>query len=95
MGDMQVRFGDLESLADDIKTRVDGIEGKIGELDGQIKQIDGLWEGSAQEGFIAKKNEWYTAAEHLKGVLKKIETAVRVSTDGYRDAEDRNTKRWD
>jgi 6 kDa early secretory antigenic target len=95
MGDMKVQFGDLESLADDIKTRVDGIEGKLGELDGQIKQIEGIWVGAANEGFIAKKQEWYTAAEHLKAVLGKIETAVRVSTDGYRDAEDRNTKRWD
>ena len=95
MGDMKVEFGNLESLADDIKVRVDGIEGKLGELDGQIKQIEGIWVGAANEGFIAKKGEWYTAAEHLKGVLKKIETAVRVSTDGYRDAENRNTKRWD
>lgn len=95
MGDMKVSFGDLESLADDIKVRVDGIEGKLGELDGQIKQIEGIWVGAANEGFIAKKAEWYSAAEHLKIVLGKIETAVRVSTDGYKDAEDRNTRRWD
>ena len=95
MGDMKVTFGSLESLADDIKARVTGIEGKLDELDGQIKTLEGLWEGSANEGFIATKNEWYTAAHHLRGVLGKIETAVRLSTDGYRDAEDKNTKRWD
>lgn len=95
MGDMKVTFGSLESLADDIKARVDGIEGKLTELDGQIKTLEGLWEGSANEGFQSVKAQWYTSADHLKTVLNKIETAVRVSTDGYRDAEDRNTKRWD
>ena len=95
MGDMKVTFGSLESLADDIKTRVDGIEGKITELDGQIKTLEGLWVGAAEGGFQSVKAQWYSAADNLKIVLKKIETAVRVSTDGYRDTEQRNTKRWD
>lgn len=95
MGDIRVTFGSLEALSGDIGNRVASITGHLDTLSSQIATLEGLWEGSANEGFQNTKNQWYQSADHLKQVLAKIQTAVQTSTDGYRDAEDRNTKRWD
>ncbi|MFC4853283.1 WXG100 family type VII secretion target [Actinophytocola glycyrrhizae] len=95
MGDIKVTFGSLEQLAGDIRTQVGAIEGNLNDLQSQISSLEQLWEGGASAGFQATKQQWFTSADHLRQVLAKIEMAVVQSTDGYRDAEDRNTKRWD
>jgi|SRR5882757_606345 len=97
MGDanIKVSFGSLEALAGDIGRRVGNIEGHIESLRGQIQNLESLWEGGASAGFQTTKTTWNASADHLKQVLAKIQTAVIQSTDGYRDTEDRNTRRWD
>ena len=94
-GNIKVTFGSLEALSGDIGRRVSSIEGHLGDLEGKIRNLEELWQGSASEGFQNTKNQWNNSAAHLRQVLSKIQTAVMQSTDGYRDAEDRNTKRWD
>jgi WXG100 family type VII secretion target len=94
-GNIKVTFGSLEQLSGDIHNQVAAIEGNLADLGSQISNLETLWEGGASAGFQATKQQWFNSAEHLKVVLAKIETAVIQSTDGYRDAEDRNTKRWD
>ena len=89
MGDIKVSFGSLEALASDIGNRVSE------SLRSQISNLEVIWEGGASVGFQTTKNQWNQAADHVKQVLAKIQTAVIQSTDGYRDTEDRNTKRWD
>jgi WXG100 family type VII secretion target len=95
MGDIKVSFASLEALASDIGNRVAAIESEIESLRSQIANLEVIWEGGASAGFQATKNQWNQAADHVKQVLAKIQTAVIQSTDGYRDTEDRNTKRWD
>lgn len=95
MGDIKVTFGSLEQLSGDIHGQVAAIEGNLNDLQSQISNLEQIWEGGASAGFQSTKQQWFTSADHLRQVLAKIETAVIQSTDGYRDAEDRNTKRWD
>jgi WXG100 family type VII secretion target len=95
MGDIKVTFGSLEALAGDIRGQVSAIEQNLADLQSQISNLETIWEGGASAGFQATKQQWFSAADHLKIVLAKIETAVVQSTDGYRDAEQRNTARWD
>jgi WXG100 family type VII secretion target len=97
MGDQNIKvsFGSLEALAGDIGRRVGEIETDLNDLSGKIKNLEELWQGSASEGFQNTKNQWNQSADHLRQVLAKIETAVVQSTDGYRDVENRNSKRWD
>lgn len=95
MGDIKVTFGSLEQLSGDIHNQVTQIEGNLNDLQSQISNLEQIWEGGASAGFQQVKGQWFTSADHLRVVLAKIETAVIQSTDGYRDAEDRNTKRWD
>jgi WXG100 family type VII secretion target len=95
MADIKVTFSSLEALAGDIKRQVGAIEGYLTDLQSQISNIEALWEGSAGGGFQTVKNTWFTSADDLRTVLAKIETAVVTSTNGYRDTEDRATKRWD
>jgi 6 kDa early secretory antigenic target len=94
-GNIKVTFSSLEALAGDIKTRVDAIEGDIEKLRSDIGKVQSEWEGGASDGFQLVKGKWEEAANNLKMVLKRIETAVITSTDGYRDMEDRNRRRWD
>lgn len=97
MGDsnIKVTFGSLEALSGDIGRRVTNIEGHLSDLSNKIKNLEELWQGGASSGFQSTKQQWNNSADHLRQVLAKIQTAVIQSTDGYRDAEDRNTKRWD
>lgn len=97
MGDsnIKVTFGSLEALSGDIGRRVTSIETHLSDLSRQIQNLEELWQGSASAGFQSTKQQWNNSADHLRQVLAKIQTAVIQSTDGYRDAEDRNTKRWD
>jgi ESAT-6 family protein len=92
---IKVTFGSLEELAANIDTQVQAINGNIETLRSKIGAVEAEWEGRASEGFQNTKHQWEGAVTHLNGVLAKIKTAVHVSTDGYRDAEDRNRKRWD
>ncbi|MDQ3787823.1 MAG: WXG100 family type VII secretion target [Actinomycetota bacterium] len=94
-GNIKVSFGSLEQLAGDIHGQVAAIEGNLNDLQSQISNLEQIWEGSASGGFQSTKQQWFNSADHLRQVLAKIETAVIQSTDGYRDAEDRNTRRWD
>jgi 6 kDa early secretory antigenic target len=97
MGDQNIKvsFGSLEALAGDIGRRVGEIEGDLKDLEGKIKHLEEIWVGSASAGFQATKASWNQSADHLRGVLAKIQTAVMQSTDNYRDVEDRNKRRWD
>jgi 6 kDa early secretory antigenic target len=92
---IKVSFGSLEALAGDIDRRVNSIQGHVENLRTQIQNLETVWEGGAGEGFQATKAKWNQAADHLNTVLAKIRIAVTQSTDGYRDTEDRNKKRWD
>ncbi|TDV47170.1 WXG100 family type VII secretion target [Actinophytocola oryzae] len=92
---IKVQFSSLEALSGDINRRVSNIEGHIEDLRTKIRDLENLWQGSASDGFQSVKNQWNGSADHVKQVLKKIEIAVIQSTDGYRDTEDRNSKRWD
>jgi 6 kDa early secretory antigenic target len=92
---IKVSFGSLEALAGDIGRRVDSIQGHVESLRSQIQNLETVWQGGAGEGFQATKAKWNTAADHLNTVLAKIRIAVTQSTDGYRDTEDRNKRRWD
>jgi len=95
MGEIKVTFGAMEQLASDIGGQVSNIEGLIETLRGQIANIEEIWVGAAGGGFQTTKNQWQTAAEHLKQVLAKIHSAVITSTEGYQATEQKNTARWE
>jgi len=95
MADIKVTFGSLEALSGDIHRQVSAIEGYLNDLQRQISNLEQIWEGGASAGFQSTKAQWFTAADELRAVLAKIETAVITSTNGYRDTEDRATRRWD
>lgn len=92
---IKVSFGSLEELSANIHGQVTAIETNLSDLRGQIDKLSTSWEGGASEGFQGVKAKWTTAADELHRTLVKIETAVKTSTDGYMDAEDRNRRRWD
>lgn len=95
MSEIKVTFGAMETLASDVGTQVSNIEGIIENLRGQIANIEQVWEGSAGVGFQNTKNQWNTAADHLKQVLAKIHSAIITSTEGYQHTEQKNAARWD
>ena len=92
---IKVSFGSLEELSANIHGQVTAIETNLSDLRGQIEKLATSWEGGAKDGFQGVKAKWTTAADELHRTLVKIETAVKTSTDGYMDAEDRNRRRWD
>lgn len=95
MSEIKVTFGAMETLASDVGTQVGNIEGLIESLRSQIANIQEIWVGGAGEGFQVTKNAWNDAADHLKQVLAKVQTAIIQSTEGYSATEQKNTARWD
>lgn len=92
---IKVTFGAMEQLAGDIRGQVAAIEGNLNDLGQQIRNLEQDWEGGASGGFQATKQKWFDAADNLRQVLARIETAVVQSTDGYNQAETRNAARWE
>jgi early secretory antigenic target protein ESAT-6 len=94
MDHVKVDFGALGQLGGDIDMRVKAIETQLNDLAGQIRQLEGIWEGSANEGFQAEKNKWFTSADSLRGTLARIATAVHTANDNYQSTEKANASRW-
>jgi early secretory antigenic target protein ESAT-6 len=95
MGDIKVQFGALEELAGSIKGQVNAIENYLSTLEQKINYIQEVWEGASGSGFQSTKDQWLVAADHLRAVLAKIETAVVSSTEGYSQTEQKNAARWE
>jgi early secretory antigenic target protein ESAT-6 len=92
---IKVTFGSMEQLAGDIRRQVAAIEGNLNDLGSQIRNLEEIWRGGASEGFQVTKQKWFDAADNLRQVLARIETAVVQSTDGYTQAEQKNAARWE
>ncbi len=92
---IKVTFGSMEQLAGDIRGQVAAIEGNLNDLGSQIRNLEEIWQGSAAGGFQMTKQKWFDAADNLRQVLARIETAVVQSTDGYSQAEQKNAARWE
>jgi WXG100 family type VII secretion target len=92
---IKVTFGSMEQLAGDIRGQVAAIEGNLNDLGQQIRNLEQDWAGGASEGFQATKAKWFDAADGLRQVLARIETAVVQSTAGYGQAESKNAARWE
>jgi WXG100 family type VII secretion target len=92
---IKVTFGSMEQLAGDIRGQVAAIEGNLNDLGSQIRNLEEIWTGGAAGGFQVVKGQWFDAADNLRAVLARIETAVVQSTEGYGNAEQKNAARWE
>lgn len=94
MDHVKVSFGELGALGGDIDNRVRQVETLLNDLGQQIRTLEGTWEGSANEGFQAEKNRWFTSADSLRGTLARIATAVHTANENYQGTEKSNAARW-
>jgi ESAT-6 family protein len=93
-GQIKYGFSAIDGLAGSIGTQVSTIEGILGDLGNQINQLQNTWVGSANEGFVATKNKWFSAADDLNKVLKQIQIAVQQTNSDAQSTEQKNAGRW-
>src|SRR6266496_2270155 len=91
---MKYQFGAIEGLASGIGGKVSSIEGILGDLGGQINQLQSTWQGSANEGFVQTKTQWFQASDDLTRVLKQIQIAVQQTVQDAQHTEQTNAARW-
>jgi early secretory antigenic target protein ESAT-6 len=87
-------FAAIDGLAGDISTRVKNIEGVLSDLGAQINKLQSIWVGSANEGFVKTKTDWFNASEDLTRVLNNIQIAVTQTNQDAQHTESQNTARW-
>jgi early secretory antigenic target protein ESAT-6 len=93
-GQIKVDFGAVQAAAGDIDSTAQQIDARLDDLHRQIENLNAIWEGSASEGFQAKKRDWETAAKDLQQALAQIGAAVGVAHEAYMQAEARNSSLW-
>jgi WXG100 family type VII secretion target len=87
-------FHALDSLADTIDGRVRAIENHINDLRSKITNLTSEWEGAADQGFQATRQQWENAATDLNAVLNRIAVAVKQTNADAQQTENSNKNRW-
>jgi WXG100 family type VII secretion target len=87
-------FGTVDTLASGIDSQVRKIESELESLKSQIQNLETIWEGAAGGGFQQIKNNWFTSAADLNGVLNRIATAVHAANSAYQETEHKNASSW-
>ena len=93
-GHVKVDFGQVTSLAEGINSQANNIESHLDTLKTQISQLDQIWAGAASDGYKHTKQQWFTAADDLRGVLARIGAAVHAASESYSATEAGNAKMW-
>lgn len=95
MGDMiKVSFAELEALGGQIQSTATQIESELDSLKSQIANLDQVWQGSANEGYVATKTKWFQAADDLRQVLASIGAAINAAEQAYSQTESKNASAW-
>ena len=91
---IKVSFAELEALGGQITSTSTQIESELDSLKSQIANLDAIWQGSANDGYVATKTKWFQAADDLRQVLASIGTAVSAAEQAYSTTESKNAGAW-
>ena len=92
--EINATFGELDKLVDTINETGSNMEGLLDDLARRLRSLTEMWEGAASEGFQNTLSQWFTSADDLRDVLRRLERIVRTTHANYRNALVTNARMW-
>ncbi|WP_306323369.1 MULTISPECIES: WXG100 family type VII secretion target [unclassified Streptomyces] len=93
-GQVLVNFQTISQASQDVKSTASNVRQQLDDLEAGVKRIAASWEGSAQEGYQQKQQEWDRRAASLHQTLESIARALDTAAQNYQATESRNTSVW-
>lgn len=93
-GQILVNFQTISQASQDVRTTANNIRRQLDELESGVKKIAATWEGSAQEAYQAKQNEWDQRASSMQQTLEAIAKALDSAAQNYQATESKNAQIW-
>jgi len=93
-GQVLVNFQTISQASQAVKSTASNVRQQLDDLEAGVKRIASTWEGSAQEGYQAKQQEWDRRAASLHQTLESIARALDTAAQNYQATESRNTSVW-
>jgi WXG100 family type VII secretion target len=91
MSELRVNFGQLQAAAGHIDATISGLHSQLGDLESSAKPLVSTWNGSAQDAYQQRQQQWTRAAQDLTQILQNIKKALEESTQEYIQTEKTNT----
>ncbi len=83
MGNIQVDFGALQAGHAGVQNSFTRLQATLDELEANLRPMVDSWSGTAQEAYVACKQQWEDAARSLAAVLQTVSQAVATAHDNY------------
>ncbi|MGW4321698.1 WXG100 family type VII secretion target [Streptomyces sp. NPDC004684] len=85
--DLRAKREDLTKLADDLNDMQDYLNRQVRRMDALVDTIEAGWQGSAGSAYRAFHRAAAEDAVRIREVLELVESAVRLSRDGFTERE--------
>jgi early secretory antigenic target protein ESAT-6 len=93
-GHIKVAFGTVSGAGDEVRRSAATIKGELEDLLSSVSRVAETWEGTAQEHYRVRQNQWNAAADDLHAVLVSIANALDTAAEDYRATEAKNAGIW-
>ncbi|MFY1635097.1 WXG100 family type VII secretion target [Solwaraspora sp. WMMB335] len=93
--DIRYNFAALNGAADNCGTAAKNMMAELDGLKTGIQPLVATWEGDAQSAYLTRQAEWESAANDLKDLLTRIETALRESAARMQAREAANQAKFE
>ncbi len=92
---IKVNFESLEAGYQNLKQGANTLESHLRDLEQRIESgMLSVWNGTAQQAYQEKKQQWNRAAQDMQQVLAGIGQAVQRAHESYTTAEQSNQRLW-
>ncbi|MFG2128522.1 WXG100 family type VII secretion target [Streptomyces sp. NPDC048751] len=85
--DLRAKHEDLTRLADDLNDMQDYLTRQVRRMDGIVDSIEAGWQGPAGTAYRKFHRAAAEDAVRVREVMKLLESAVRMSRDGFTERE--------
>ncbi|MGP4090334.1 WXG100 family type VII secretion target [Streptomyces sp. KR55] len=85
--DLRAKHEDLTKLADDLNDMQEYLNRQVRRMDGIVDTIEAGWQGPAGSAYRAFHRAAAEDAVRIREVMELLESAVRMSRDGFTERE--------
>jgi WXG100 family type VII secretion target len=85
--DLRANHDDLTKLADDLNDMQEYLSQQVQRMDGIVDSIEAGWQGPAGSAYRGFHRATAEDAVRVREVMKLLESAVRMSRDGFTERE--------
>lgn len=92
--EIKYNFPALSAAADSVNSASSKMTSELDNLKQGIAPLLATWSGDAQAAYYQRQNDWESAANDLRDLLGKIESALRQSAETMQAREKSNASKF-